>query len=89
MSVFDEHKHELEHCEQMMGTAVGWQSPRPAYQRRGLGRPARRLVPRQPRPEKPTMDIQLITQELREAKELIRSVVEELCIQRENQQRLN
>src|SRR5712691_4155776 len=36
-------------------------------------------------PEKPTMDIQLITQELRKAKELIQSVMEELRAQRENQ----
>jgi hypothetical protein len=40
-------------------------------------------------PEKPSMDIQLITRELRKAKELIQSVMEELRIQRENQQRLN
>ena len=40
-------------------------------------------------PEKPTMDTRLITQELRKAKELIQSVMEQLRTQRENQQRLN
>jgi len=39
-------------------------------------------------PEKPTMDIQLITQELRKAKELIQSVMEELRAQRENTKRI-
>ncbi len=40
-------------------------------------------------PQKPTMDIELITEELRKAKELIQSVMEDLRAEREKQQRLH
>jgi hypothetical protein len=40
-------------------------------------------------PSKPTMDIHLITEELRKAKELIQSVMEELRLERENRLRTN
>jgi hypothetical protein len=90
MSAFDEHKEELEHYEQMMGTYRG----RLAVT---LDRLTNAMVlvgqhgvycHSNRDPDKPTMDIQLITQELRQAKELIQSLMEELRAQRENQQRL-
>ena len=40
-------------------------------------------------PTKPTMDIQIITDELRKAKELIQSVMEDLRVERENRLRAN
>ncbi len=40
-------------------------------------------------PTKPTMDIQIITEELRKAKELIQSVMEDLRAERENRLRRN
>ena len=90
MSAFDEHKEELEHYEQMMGTYRG----RLAV---SLDRLTNAMVlvgqhgvycHSNRDPEKPTMDIQLITQELRKAKELIQSVMEELRVQRENAKRI-
>ncbi len=90
MSAFDEHKEELEHYEQMMGTYRG----RLAV---SLDRLTNAMVlvgqhgvycHSNRDPEKPTMDIQLITQELRKAKELIQSVMEELRAQRENAKRI-
>jgi len=90
VSAFDEHKEELEHYEQMMGTYRG----RLAV---SLDRLTNAMVlvgqhgvycHSNRDPEKPTMDIQLITQELRKAKELIQSVMEELRVQRENAKRI-
>jgi len=90
VSAFDEHKEELEHFEQMMGTYRG----RLAV---SLDRLTNAMVlvgqhgvycHSNRDPEKPTMDIQLITQELRKAKELIQSVMEELRAQRENTKRI-
>jgi hypothetical protein len=91
MSAFDEHKEELEHYEQMMGPHRGrlavtldlLTSAMVLVGQHGVYCHSNRD------PEKPTMDIQLITQELRKAKELIQSVMEELRIQRENQLRTN
>ena len=91
MAAFDEHKAELEHYEQMLGTWRG----RLAV---GLDRVTEALVlvgqhgiycHAARDPEKRTLDIELVTHELRKAKELIQSVMEELRAQRENQQRLN
>ncbi len=87
MSAFDEHKEELEHYEQMMGTHRGrlavtldlLTNAMVLVGQHGVYCHSNRD------PEKPTMDIQLISQELRKAKELIQSVMEELRIQRENQ----
>jgi hypothetical protein len=90
MSAFEEHKEELEHYEKMMGTYRG----RLAVT---LDRLTNAMVlvgqhgvycHSNRDPQKPTMDIQLITQELRQAKELIQSVMEALRAERENQQRL-
>ncbi len=91
MSVFDEHKEELEHYEQMMGTHRGrlavtldlLTNAMVLVGQHGVYCHSNRD------PEKPTMDIQLISQELRKAKELIQNVMEELRVQRENQQRAN
>ena len=91
MSAFEDHKEELAHYEQMMGAHRG----RLAVT---LDRLTNAMVlvgqhgvycHSNRDPQKPTMDIQLISEELRKAKELIQSVMEELRAQRENQQRLN
>jgi 3-deoxy-D-manno-octulosonic acid (KDO) 8-phosphate synthase len=89
MSAFDEHKEELEHYEQMMGAHRG----RLAV---SLDRLTNAMVlvgqhgvycHSHRDPSKPTMDIQLITDELRKAKELIQSVMEELRMEREKRLR--
>ena len=91
MSAFEDYKKELEHYEQMMGPHRG----RLAVT---LDRLTNAMVlvgqhgvycHSHRDPQKPPMDIQLITQELRQAKELIQSVIEELRVQRENQQKAN
>jgi hypothetical protein len=91
MSAFDDHKDELEHYEQMFGRQRG----RLAV---SLDRLTNALVlvgqhgvycHTARDPEKPTMDIQIITDELRNAKELIQSVMEEIRAEREGQQKLN
>jgi hypothetical protein len=91
MSAFEEHKEELEHYEKMLGPHRG----RLAVT---LDRLTNAMVlvgqhgvycHSNRDPEKPTMDIQLITQELRQAKELIQSVMEELRAQRENEKKIN
>ena len=85
MSVFEDHKEELEHYETMMG------------QRRGrlavsLDRLTNALVlvgqhgvycHTARDPEKPVMDIRQITQEIRDAKTLIQSVMESIREERE------
>ena len=84
MSAFEDHKEELEHYAQMMGTYRG----RLAVT---LDRVTNALVlvgqhgvycHSNRDPEKPIMDIQLISQELHQAKELIQSVMEGLRTQR-------
>ncbi len=91
MSAFDEHKEELEHYEQMMGARRG----RLAV---SLDRLTNAMVlvgqhgvycHSHRDPSKPTMDIQIITDELRKAKELIQSVMEELRMEREKRLRTN
>lgn len=91
MSAFEKHKEELEHYEKMLGPHRG----RLAVT---LDRLTNAMVlvgqhgvycHNNRHPEKPTMDIQLITQELRQAKELIQSVMEELRAQRENEKKIN
>ncbi len=90
MSAVEDHKEELEHYERMMGTYRG----RLAVT---LDRLTNAMVlvgqhgvycHSNRDPQKPTMDIQLITQELRQAKELVQSVMEALRAEREKQQRL-
>lgn len=91
MSAFEDHKAELEHYEQMMGAHRG----RLAVT---LDRLTNAMVlvgqhgvycHSNRDPQKPTMDIQLITEELRKAKELIQSVMEGLRAERASDKRLN
>jgi len=91
MSAFDDHKDELQHYEQMLGAHRG----RLAVT---LDRVTNAMVlvgqhgvycHSQRDPSKPTMDIQIITDELRKAKELIQSVMEDLRVERENRLRAN
>ncbi len=86
MSAFDEHKEELEHYEQMMGTYRGRLAVSLDLVTNAMVLVGQHGVYCHSNrdPEKPIMDIQLITQELRKAKELIQSVMEELRAQREN-----
>ncbi len=89
MSAFEDHREELEHYEQMLGAHRGrlavsldlLTNAMVLIGQHGVYCHSNRD------PEKPTMDIQLISQELRKAKELIQSVMEELRAQREKQQR--
>ncbi|HEY4739884.1 MAG TPA: hypothetical protein VIH76_04735 [Candidatus Acidoferrales bacterium] len=85
MSAFEEHREELEHYEMMMGASRG----RLAV---SLDRLTNALIlvgqhgvycHTQRDPEIPVMDIRLITQELRDAKALIQSVMEALRAERE------
>ncbi len=91
MSAFEDHKTELELYEQMMGAHRG----RLAVT---LDRLTNAMVlvgqhgvycHSNRDPQKPTMDIQLITEELRKAKELIQSVMEGLRAERASDKRLN
>jgi len=85
MSAFEEHREELEHYEQMMGTYRGrlavtldrLTNAMVLVGQHGIYCHSHRD------PELPTMDIQLITDELRKAKELIQSVMEALRADRE------
>lgn len=88
MSALDDHKEELEHYEQMLGRHRG----RLAV---SLDRVTNAMVlvgqhgvycHSNRNPAKPTMDIQMIQEELSKAKELVQSVMEEL--RQERDQRL-
>lgn len=91
MSVFDEHKEELEHYETMMGTHRGRLAVTLDLLTNALVLVGQHGVYCHSTrdPEKPVMDIQLITQELRKAKVLIQSVMEELRAEREARDRPN
>ena len=84
MAAFDEHKAELEHYEQLMGT---WRGRLAVTLDRLTD--AMVLVGQHTvychsarDPEKPPMDIEGVTRELRKAKELIQSVMEGLRAER-------
>ena len=85
MSAFDDHREELEHYETMMGPHRGrlavtldlLTNAMVLVGQHGVYCHSTRD------PEKPVMDIQLVTSELRKAKELIQSVMEEMRAQRE------
>ena len=84
MAAFDEHKAELEHYEQLMGT---WRGRLAVTLDRLTD--AMVLVGQHTvychsarDPEKPTLDIESVTRELRKAKELIQSVMEGLRVER-------
>ena len=89
MSAFDDHKDELQHYEQLFGKHRG----RLAV---SLDRVTNALVlvgqhgvycHSHRDPSKPTMDIQIIQQELSKAKELVQSVMEDLRQEREQRLR--
>jgi hypothetical protein len=89
MSAFDDHKDELQHYEQLFGKHRG----RLAV---SLDRVTNALVlvgqhgvycHSHRDPSKPTMDIQIIQQELGKAKELVQSVMEDLRQEREQRLR--
>src|SRR5579863_7205986 len=89
MSALDDHKDELEHYEQMLGRHRG----RLAV---SLDRVTNAMVlvgqhgvycHSHRDPTKPTMDIQMIQEELSKAKELVQSVMEELRQEREQRLR--
>jgi len=83
MAAFDEHKEELEHYEQMMGTwrgrlAVTLDRLTDAMVLAGQ----HAVYCHSTNPEKPTRDMELLVGELRKAKELIQSVMEGLRAER-------
>ena len=89
MGAFEQHREELEHYETMMGASRG----RLAV---SLDRLTNALIlvgqhgvycHTQRDPEIPVMDIRLITQELRDAKALIQSVMEAIRAERDAAQR--
>jgi hypothetical protein len=89
MSAFEDHKAELEHYEQMLGKHRG----RLAV---SLDRVTNAMIlvgqhgvycHSNRDPQKPAMDIQIIQEELRKAKDLIQGVMEELRQEREQRLR--
>ena len=85
MSVFEEHRDELEHYETMMGPARGRLAVTLDLLTNALVLVGQHGVYcRSSRhPDEPAMDIRTITKELSNAKQLIQSVMEELRKQRE------
>jgi hypothetical protein len=84
MAAFDEHKAEIEHYEQLLGTwggrlAVALDRVTEAMLlvgQHGIYCHSARD------PEKPAMDIEIVTRELRKAKELVQNVMEGLRAER-------
>ena len=91
MSAFKEHHDELEHSEQRFGRDRGRLAVSLDCLTDALALVGQHGVycHSQRDPSKPTMDIQIITDELRKAKELIQSVMEDLRVERENRLRTN
>ena len=91
MSVFEDHKDELEHFETMMGPQRGRLAVSLDLLTNALVLVGQHGVycRSERQPGKPVMDIQIITRELSKAKELIQNVMEELRSQREGQPRPN
>lgn len=87
MSVFEEHKTELEHYETMMGSQRGRLAVTLDLLTNALVLVGQHGVYcRSSRdPGQPVLDIRMITNELGKAKELIQSVMEELRAQRQTQ----
>jgi hypothetical protein len=85
MSAFDEHKDELAHYEQMMGRSRGRLAVSLDLVTNALVLVGQHGVYCHPagNPQKPMMDIRMISGELAKAKELIQSVMEELRTERE------
>jgi hypothetical protein len=85
MSAFDDHKKELAHYEQMLGRHRGRLAVSLDLLTNALVLVGQHGVYCHPggNPQKPMMDIQMISTELAKAKELIQSVMEELRAERE------
>lgn len=85
MSVFDDHRDELDHYQTMMGPHRGRLAVSLDLLTNALVLVGQHGVYCHSArdPEKPVLDIQLITKELRKAKELIQSVMEDIRMQRE------
>jgi hypothetical protein len=85
MSVFEDHKEELEHFETMMGPHRGRLAVTLDLLTNALVLVGQHGVYCHSTrdPEKPVMDIQMITSEIRDAKSLIQSVMEQLREERE------
>ena len=85
MSVFEDHKEELEHYETMMGERRGRLAVSLDLLTNALVLVGQHGVYCHSArdPEKPVMDIRQITQEIRDAKSLIQSVMEELRQERD------
>ena len=80
MTVFDEHRDELEHYETMMGARRGRLAVTLDLLTNALVLVGQRGVYCQSQryPDTPAMDIRFVTKEIAKAKELIQSVMEEL-----------
>lgn len=80
MTVFDEHRDELEHYETMMGLHRGRLAVSLDLLTNALVLVGQHGVYCQSQryPDTPAMDIRIVTKELAKAKELIQSVMEEL-----------
>ena len=80
MSVFDDHRDELDHYQTMMGPHRGRLAVSLDLLTNALVLVGQHGVycHSSRDPEKPVLDIQLITKELRKAKELIQSVMEDI-----------
>jgi hypothetical protein len=84
MAAFDEHKGELEHYEKMLGTWRGRLAVTLDRLTDAMVLVGQHAVYCHPsgNPEKPARDMELVTGELRKAKELIQSVMEGLRAER-------
>jgi hypothetical protein len=85
MSVFEEHREELEHYETMMGATRGRLAVSLDMLTNALVLVGQHGVycRSQRDPEMPVMDIRQITAEIRDAKALIQSVMEEIRAERD------
>ncbi len=87
MSAFDDHKEELEHYEQMLGRHRGRLAVSLDLVTNALVLVGQHGVYCHvaAQPQKPVMDIRMISAELTKAKELIQSVMEDLRARRQGE----
>lgn len=85
MSVFEEHREELEHYETMFGTQRGRLAVSLDLVTNALVLAGQHAVYCRAagRPDQPARDLQLVVRELDKAKELIQTVMEEIRQQRQ------
>jgi hypothetical protein len=85
MTAFQDHKDELEHYETMLGARRGRLAVSLDLLTNALVLVGQHAVycHAARNPQKPVMDIQLVTRELHKAKELIQSVMEDLRRERD------